>query len=124
MASPNQILGRATITVNGQRIASKPGASLDVSLGERQMEMGEFGPEGFSEKAKAAQLTATFYAKNGLTASQLFALVDQTIVFEADNGYSATLVQATALTVGDVKTGEGAGWEVKFGSMIANEATS
>lgn len=124
MASPNQILGRASITVNGQRVASKPGASLDAVQGERQMEMGEFGPEGWSEKSKAAMLTAIFYAKNGVTASQLYAIVDATILFEGDNGYSCTLVQATALTVGEVKTGEGGGWEVKFGAMRANEATS
>lgn len=124
MASPNQILGRATITVNGQRIASKPGAALDAVQGERQMEEGEFGPEGWSQKSKAPTLTAIFFAKNGVTASKLFAIVDATILFDGDNGYSCTLVQATALTVGEVKTGEGAGWEVKFGAMRADEVTS
>ncbi len=125
MSSPNQILGKATITIDGKRIATKQGeASGDFAPGERAVEMGENGPEGFSEKAKAGKLKFTVYAKQGVTVSQLWAMVDVTVLFEGDNGYTATCVQSTTLTVGEIKSGEGAGWEVEMFAMRVNEATS
>lgn len=121
MASPNQILGKATIIIDGKRAASKPGAELTPGYGERTVEMGEHGPEGFSEKAGAWTLKFVMFAKTGITAAQLWNLVDTTIVFEGDNGYRSTLVQATTLKVGPVTTGEGAGWEVELFAMRGNE---
>jgi hypothetical protein len=123
MASPNQILGRATVTIDGTRISTKQGeATSDASTIERQPEMGEYGPEGFSEKAKAGTLKFRVYAKQGLTAAKLWALVDTTAVFEGDNGYTATYVQATTTKVGEIKSGEGAGFEVEMFAMRVNEA--
>ncbi|MBX9944951.1 MAG: phage tail tube protein [Reyranella sp.] len=121
MASPNQILGKAVITVNGQRIASKPGAELTPGYGEREAAMGENGPEGFTEKAGVWMLKAEWYAKAGITASKLWNLVDATIVFEGDNGYRCTLVQATTMKVGPLKTGDQGSFEVELFGMRGNE---
>lgn len=125
MASPNQILGKATIVIDGKRAATKQGESeLTPGYGERTPEMGEHGPEGFSEKAGAWGLKMRIYAKAGVTASQLWNLVDATIVFEGDNGYTATLVQATTTKLSSIKTGEGAGWDVELFAMRGNEEAS
>lgn len=123
--SPNRIMGRATITVDGKRLATKPGAEWDPTTGERSPEMGEFAPEGFTEKAKAAMLKVDVFKKPGITASSLYAIKDATVEFVGDDGYTGTLVAATVLKVGPIKTGGGgATWSVEMFGMTANEASS
>jgi hypothetical protein len=123
--SPNRILGRGTVTVDGTRIAVKPGIEVDALSGERQEEMGEYAPEGFTEKAKAAMLKFEAYVKPGVTQSSLYKFMDVTVVFVGDNGYTCTFVAATTKKVGPPKTGSGgATMAVEMFAMTANEGQS
>jgi tail tube protein len=123
--SPNRILGRCTITVNGTKLDSKPGAELSPGTGERQAEMGEYGPVGFTEKAVAATLKVDVYVKPGVTQAALYSTMDATILFEGDNGYSCTLVGCTATKVSGVKTGGGGAVHTcEFFALTSRETSS
>ena len=125
MSSPNQIFSKATVSVDGQRLPVKQGTvEVTPGYGERNAEMGEYGPEGFSEKATAYMLKCTVFAKGGITAAKLWAFIDKTVQVEGDNGLTYDLVQTTTLKVGPIKTGEGAGWELEMFAMRGNESVS
>jgi hypothetical protein len=121
--SPNQISGKCTITVNGQRVPSKQGsASITPGYGERTPVQGENGPEGFTEKSGSWMLSMEVLKKAGVTAKSLWNLIDVTILFECDNGDDITLVQATTTKVGELKSGDAGTWQVEMFAMQGNES--
>ena len=120
--SPNQISGKCTITVNGQRLPTKPGASLTPGFGERAPVPGENGPEGFTEKSAAWMLSVEVFKKAGVTALSLWNLIDVTVLFESDNGDDINLVQATTTKVGELKSGDAGTWQLEMFAMRGNES--
>jgi hypothetical protein len=124
MASPNQILGRVTVTVNGTVLSVKQGTTeVMPGYGERDVVLGENGPEGFTEKAAASTLKCTVLAKAGMTAAKLWAMIDQHVQVQGDNGLLYDLIQFTVTKVDAIKSGEG-GWAIEAFAMRTNESTS
>jgi hypothetical protein len=107
MASPNQILGRVKITVAGTVVSSKPGAKFTPSSVERESVVDDNGYAGFTEKPIAPSVEFEVFIKGKITAAQLMAIVDDTCLFEGDNGYTATLTLATMATPGTVTVASG-----------------
>lgn len=124
MASPNQILGKVVVTLDGQVLPVKQNTTeVTPGYGEREVQLGENGPEGFIEKAAAYMWKFTVFAKPGMTASRLWNIKDATLQVAGDNGLTYDLIQSTTLKVNPIKSGEG-GWEVEGFAMRGNESQS
>lgn len=125
MPSPNQILGRATISVGGTKYSSKPGAKFTPATVEREPVLDDNGVAGFTEKTVAPTCEFEVFIKGAVTAQQLMALVDDTLLFEGDNGYSATLQLATMMTPGTVTaSSSGSTYACKMFGMAVNETAA
>ena len=126
MASPNQILGRVTITVGGSKVSSKPGAKFTPASIEREPQVDDNGYAGFTEKAVAPTVEFEIFIKGAVTAAQLMNIVDDTCMFEGDSGYTGTLQLATMATPGTVSvTSSGSTFQCKmFGDTFSETAPS
>lgn len=95
--------GRATITYNGMRLASKPGATLNLGGTSRTPEPLDDGTVGYAESTAAPELSCTVPLTAGLAVEDLRNLVDANVVFESDTGLS--WVVREAFTVDTVSVG-------------------
>jgi hypothetical protein len=122
MPSPNQILGRATITIAGTRISSKPGAKLMPASIEREAVADDNGYAGFTEKVVIPTCEFEVFIKGNVTAQQLMDIIDDTLLFEGDNGYTASMQLATMATPGTASTSSsGTTFQCKVFGALVNE---
>lgn len=103
-----QVTGKVFIALNGERIRSKEGASLETGGAERTAETSDAGVDGYSEKTAVPRVECRI---NHTAATSLKALQDfrdGTLVFETDTGKVFTLTDAWCarppkLTKGEVE---------------------
>jgi hypothetical protein len=102
-----QVTGRVFVALNGQRIRSKEGATLNTGGVKREAAVSDAGVDGFSEGIAVPRVECKINhtAQTDLKAIQDFK--DGTLVFETDTGKVFTLTGAWCadppkLTKGDV----------------------
>lgn len=103
----SQITGRAFVSLNGQRIRSKEGATLNTGGVRREPAVSDAGVDGYSEgiAVPGVQCKINHTAQTDLKAIQDFR--DGTLIFETDTGKVFTLKGAwcaspPTLSKGDV----------------------
>lgn len=95
--------GRATITVNGTRLRSKPGATLLLGGVARAAEPLDTGEVAYAESTVAPELSCNIPLTADTDVEALRNLIDATVVFESDTGKSWSIRDAfavDAVTVG------------------------
>ena len=114
----SQITGRVFITVNGQRLASKTGATLKFGGVQRNMVTGDSGTLGYTEETVAAGVDCTIAhdAKTSLT--MIRAITNASGSFDTDSGRSYVLVGMVCLTALELTTGE---VKISFGALDCKE---
>jgi chloramphenicol 3-O-phosphotransferase len=88
-----QVTGRVFIALNGQRIRSKEGASLDVGGVTREPSVSDAGVDGFMEKIMPPKVDCkiSHTANTSMAALQNFT---GTLTFQTDTGRIFTLIEA------------------------------
>lgn len=89
-----QIAGKVFLTINGQRLRSKEGASLETGGVEREAVVSDSGVDGFTEKITAPKVEAKISLTADIKLADLQAFKDGTLVFETDTGRVYTLINA------------------------------
>lgn len=89
--------GRATISYNGQRLQSKPGATLNLGGTGRTPDPLDDGSVGYTEATVAPELNCVVPLKQGLAVEDLRNLVGANIVFESDTGLSWVVADAFSM---------------------------
>lgn len=105
MAGPNQVTGRVTITVDGQRLESREGAVLNTGGVEREPVVGDTGVHGFTEKTVAPTVECSVSHKAGTRLTDLNAINNATLVFATDTGVDFVLRGAWLSKPADLKSG-------------------
>lgn len=102
----SQVTGRVFIALNGQRIRSKEGASLDTGGVKRDAAISDAGVDGFSESVTAPTVDCTINHTAETSLTELHAFRDGTLTFETDTGRVYTLVNAWSSMPPKVNKGE------------------
>lgn len=89
-----QLTGRVFITLNGQRIRSKDGASLDIGGVSREAAMSDSGVDGFTETTAPPQVECKVNHSADMALKDFQDFKDGTLVFETDTGKVFTIRSA------------------------------
>lgn len=100
-----QVTGRIFISLNGQRIRSKEGASLETGGVERDAANSDSGVDGFTEKIVPPKVECkiSHTAQTKLKELQAFT---GTLTFETDTGSVYTLIEAWCAKPPKLEKGE------------------
>lgn len=82
------------MTINGQRLRSKEGASLETGGIERDAVVSDSGVDGYMEKHVAPKVECKLSLTADIRLTDLQAFADGTLVFETDTGRVYTLINA------------------------------
>lgn len=115
-----QVLGRATIRVDGQAYQTKPGASVQLGGTMRTPVSTHFGTN-FAEQHSPAVVTLTIDLVRGLSLQALRDATDVVIQFEADTGQTYVVREAFLSNEPTVTDGEGGAIELQFTGQPAEE---
>ena len=101
-----QRFGMAYITVDGLRLATMPGAKLDLGGVDRTTVVGDNAVLGFTEAPKPAMLECEISLGAGMSLQALRTLAGATVTFECDTGQTYVVREgytttSLALTSGD-----------------------
>ena len=100
-----QVTGRVFISLGGQRIRSKEGASLETGGVEREAVMSDAGVDGHTEKSVPPKLECKISHTANTKLADLHAYKG-TIVFETDTGRIFTLNDAWSAKPPKLEKGE------------------
>jgi len=114
----NQITGRAYITVKGERLRSKEGASLKFGGVEREDVLGDAGVLGYSEKITAPEVECTIAHNAAFSLKTFMEITDETVIFETDTGKTYSLRNAWCKGALELSKGE---VKVRFGAISCEE---
>ena len=89
----SQVTGRVFISLNGARVRSKEGASLEMGGVEREAAISDAGVDGYMEKITAPKVDCKINHTNATRLKELQAFTG-TLTFETDSGSVYTLTQA------------------------------
>jgi hypothetical protein len=101
-----QIAGKVFLTLNGQRLRSKEGASLETGGTEREAVISDSGVDGFMEKETAPKVDCKVSLSADVRLADLQAFKDGTLVFETDTGRTFTLINAWCAKPPKLEKGE------------------
>ena len=90
------VTGRIFITVNGQRLRSREGASLETGGVEREAQVSDAGVDGFSEKVSVPGVDFELTHTAQTRIEDIHAITDGVLTFETDSGRIYTLTGATS----------------------------
>lgn len=108
-----KVVGKVFVIINGEKLDSKPGASLKLGGDKRTAQMGVGRMSGFSEEVEAAEADCVLNVTAGTDLEMIKNFTDGTVTFLTDAGQ--TWVVNDAFCEGDVKlSGKGDGATVKF----------
>ncbi|MEM7424175.1 MAG: phage tail tube protein [Pseudomonadota bacterium] len=115
-----QIFGRATITLNGQVLESKDGASIDPGGLTNETSSSDQG-HNYAQSLRPAMVKCSIQMTAGLSLADLNDANNVTIQFQCDTGQ--TYVLANAWRVGDLNAtgGSGGGIDLEFHANAASE---
>ena len=89
-----QVTGRIFISLNGKRIRSKDGASLDTGGVTRDAALSDAGVDGFTEAVAAPSVTCEVNHTADISVDDFKNFKDGTLTFETDTGKVFTLTNA------------------------------
>lgn len=101
-----QYTGRVFITIDGKRIRSKEGATLDTGGATRAAARSDAGVDGFTEAIGEASVDFTFNHRPDISIAEIHAIKDGTLLYETDSGSVFTLRQAWSATPPKMTKGE------------------
>lgn len=101
-----QQTGRVFISLNGQRIRSKEGASLNIGGPRRDAAVSDAGVDGFSESIVPPRVACKINHNPGISLKQLQDFKDGTLVFETDTGKVFTITEAWTAEPPEMTKGE------------------
>jgi hypothetical protein len=108
-----QVTGRVFISLGGQRIRSKEGASLETGGIEREAAVSDAGVDGYTEKVTAPKVDCKISHTSQTKLKDLQAFTG-TLTFETDTGRVYTLVDAWNAKPPKLEKGEVA---LEFGAV-------
>lgn len=114
----NQITGRAFITVKGERLRSKEGATLKFGGVEREDVLGDAGVLGFAEKIIAPEVECTLAHNAAFSLKTFMDITDEGLHFATDTGKTYSLTNAWCKGALELSKGE---VKVRFGAMSCEE---
>jgi predicted transcriptional regulator len=114
-----QVTGRVFISVNGKRLRSKEGASLNIGGVSREAQVGDDSVHGYSEKLTAPSVDCSTSHTADTSLKELQAITDATLVFETDTGKTYTLSHAWLSGQPELSKGE---VKLKFEAMNCEES--
>lgn len=89
-----QVTGKVYISMNGKRIRSKEGASLDYGGIKRDAVMSDAGVDGFNEAFQAPKVECAVNHTPDVSLAEFAAFKDGTVLFETDTGSVYTVTGA------------------------------
>jgi hypothetical protein len=103
-----QVTGRVFVALNGQRIRSKEGASLETGGIEREAQTSDAGVDGFSEKIAVPRVECRVNHTDAISLKAFQDFRNGSLTFETDTGKVFTLSDAWCakppkLTKGEVE---------------------
>jgi hypothetical protein len=101
----SKVSGRVFISLGGQRIRSKEGASLETGGVEREAAVSDAGVDGPTEKTVAPKLDCKINHTDKTRLTDLHAFKG-TITFETDSGRVYTLIDAWSAKPPKLEKGE------------------
>lgn len=108
-----QILGRATVALNGQVFNSKNGASLDVGGVTRETETTDRQSD-YVESIRPAVVKCQIPLNRGVSVAALNDVTRATVQFIADTGQSYILTNAWRVSALEVTGGQSGGMDLEF----------
>lgn len=109
----SQVFGRATITVNGQVINSKPGASFDPGGVTRSTQTSDQQSD-YAESLRPAKVMCEINFNEGVSAADLSDVSGATVQFIADTGQNYVLSNAWRVGELEVSGGDNGGARLEF----------
>lgn len=100
-----QVTGRVFIALNGQRIRSKEGASLETGGVENEAAVSDAGVDGHTGKITAPKVECKINHTAATRLSDLQAFTG-TLTFETDTGRAYTLIEAFNMKPPKLEKGE------------------
>jgi hypothetical protein len=100
-----KLTGRIFISLNGQRIRSMPGASLDTGGVTRTPSISDAGVDGFMESISAPHVACKISHGANTSMADLQAFTG-TLTFQTDSGRVYTLIEAFNTTPPKLEKGE------------------
>lgn len=107
MAGKNQIIGRATITVNGKKLKTENGATLNLGGSNRTAKMGGGVVHGYMEEDVPPSLECNVIKTRDVSVRELSDIVDATVLFDGDDGSQYILRDAFTAEPVTVNSGDG-----------------
>ncbi|WP_304308066.1 phage tail tube protein [Pseudacidovorax intermedius] len=101
-----QLTGRVFITINGQRMRSKDGASLDIGGVSRAAGMSDSGVDGYVETTAAPKVDFAINHSATISLTDIHDMTDATLVFETDSGVVFTIREAFSTTPPKLSKGD------------------
>lgn len=89
-----QVTGRIFISIKGQRIRSKEGASLDIGGVKREAALSDAGVDGFTEAVAAPTVSCEVNHTADTSIDDFRNFKDGTLLFETDTGKVYTVSNA------------------------------
>lgn len=112
-----QVTGRVFLSLNGQRIRSKEGASLEMGGVERDAAISDAGVDGYSEKIVAPKVSCKISHTASTSMSTIQAFTG-TLIFTTDTGKVYTLIDAWNAKPPHLEKGE---ITLEFGAVECQE---
>ncbi|MBI2769990.1 MAG: phage tail tube protein [Burkholderiales bacterium] len=106
-----QVTGRVFIALNGQRIRSKEGATLDVGGVDREAAVSDAGVDGYSEKVVQAKVECKINDTADIRIDDIRKFKDGTLTFQTDTGKVYTCINAWCANPPKMTKGE---WDLSF----------
>lgn len=100
-----QIAGKVFISINGKRLRSKEGASLDIGGVAREPVLSDSGVDGYTEKNTAPKVSCKISLTDDIKLKELQSF-QGTLIFETDTGRVFTLQQAWCANPPKLEKGE------------------
>ena len=101
-----QVTGRVFVSLNGQRIRSKEGASLETGGVEREAALSDAGVDGYMEKITAPKVDCKINHTDVTSMTDIQSFKDGTLTFETDTGRIYTLRDAWCAKPPKLEKGE------------------
>jgi hypothetical protein len=109
-----QFTGRAEIRIGGILYPTLDGAKLTNPMGESRKPVKGARNYGYTVGAETPMIEAEFPMSSDITLAQLWAVTDQTITFECDDGTVFAMVNGTMSEISDLTAAEQAKVSIKI----------
>ncbi|WP_368565491.1 phage tail tube protein [Pseudoxanthomonas sp. UTMC 1351] len=102
----SQRLGKAILIVNGSRLESMPGATIDIGGDARTTQIGANEVLGYTQTPKQSRVEVSVSIRSGISVADLHAS-DVPITFEGDTGQIWSIAGAWSVDTPVVDSGAG-----------------